>query len=307
MTRQKRRSQQRPAWVAERARELLLREPQYLYDPIFDSPDAERVILSTPESSPAESTNRAPSESVDFYTASLYRTPLLSPALESHLFRKMNYLKFRAHRLRQRLDPETATAQQVREIERLEGESLQVRNRIVEANLRLTVALAKKFSRGSSAQFEELLSEGHEALIRAVNHFDFSRGTKLSTYATWVIRNSFLAHFEREQRQARRRAQDHEAFVPDDLTDTSAPVPSERATRELRRSLAKILHQLSTRERTIIEARFGLNGFNDTHTLPELGRRFGVSKERVRQLQIIAIEKLRLFAKDERLEPPDDH
>src|SRR5262249_20060827 len=124
------------------------------------------------------------------YLASLYDAPLLSREQEIHLFRKMNYQKYRASKLRESLDPTRAKAADLDEIERLQKEALDAKNQIIRANLRLVVSIAKKHV-GSSNDFFELVSDGNMSLIRAVEKFDQARGFKFSTYASWAIMNNF--------------------------------------------------------------------------------------------------------------------
>ena len=100
----------------------------------------------------------------------------------------MNYLKSRANRLKERLDPDRPSPGDLDEIDRLLSEALAVKNRIVEMNLRLVVSIAKTRV-GSGYGLSECVSDGNLALIQAVDRFDFARGNKFSTYATRAIRN----------------------------------------------------------------------------------------------------------------------
>src|SRR5262249_14679004 len=133
------------------------------------------------------------------YLASLYGdAPLLSREQEAHLFRKMNYLKYRAAKLREALDPARARTADLDEYERLQGEALAVKNQIIRANLRLVVSIAKKRV-GTTNNFFELVSDGNMSLIRAVEKFDFARGFKFSTYASWAIMKNFARSIPEEK------------------------------------------------------------------------------------------------------------
>src|SRR5438132_527934 len=131
-------------------------------DPSFEDPAAVAEILG-PDPDPAvvegSRRSRAP-EALPAYLAGLYDIPLLSRAQERYLFRKMNYLKYRAHHLREVLDPSHCDAAQLDEIERLQHEALAVKNRIIQANLRLVVSIAKKYV-GPTNNLFELVSDGN--------------------------------------------------------------------------------------------------------------------------------------------------
>ena len=124
------------------------------------------------------------------YLASLYEVPLLTREQEAHLFRKMNYLKYKAGKLREKLDLNRPKRSLMDQIEKLYDESVATKNQIIRANLRLVVSIAKRYV-GPAGDFFELVSDGNMSLIRAVEKFDFSRGNKFSTYASWAIMKNF--------------------------------------------------------------------------------------------------------------------
>lgn len=293
------------AELKRRAEVILRREPQYVYHSSFEDRDQHEAILSPMPESHGRDRRLRPTEDADFYIARLYEVPLLSREQEAHLFRKFNYLKFRAHRLRQTLNPDSPSRERVEAIEWLEDEANRIRNHLVRANLRLLASLAKKFTQYTNARLDDLMSEGHLALIRAVEKFDFARGNKFSTYATGVLKNGFLYYLKREHRYSQRRVHADMVVMADSLEDDRAPLVSQRSLRDLRSSLAKLVDGLDERERKIIERRFGLAHDDEPQTLPQIGRELGVSKERVRQLQLRAIGKLRDSALEAHLEPPE--
>ena len=127
------------------------------------------------------------------YLASLYEVDLLNREQEQYLFRKYNYLKFKASRLREKLDPTKARAAAMDEIQQLYDEAVKIKNRIVQANLRLVVSIAKRHL-GASEDFFQLVSDGNMSLIRAAEKFDYTRGNKFSTYASWAIMKLSLIH-----------------------------------------------------------------------------------------------------------------
>ena len=155
------------------------------------------------------------------YLASLYEVPLLGREQEAHLFRKMNYLKFAANRLRERLDPARARTADLDEIERLQEDALAVKNQIIRANLRLVVSIAKRHV-GPSNNFFELVSDGNMSLIRAVEKFDYARGNKFSTYASWAIMKNFARTIPEENYRRDRFVTGHEEMfeaAADNRTD----------------------------------------------------------------------------------------
>jgi RNA polymerase primary sigma factor/RNA polymerase sigma factor len=142
------------------------------------APKREQQILAAmpPNDEPVKK-SRLPS-GLPPYLASLYEVPLLSRAQEGHLFRKMNYLKYKAAKLRERLDPSQPKSSVMDEIESLYDEAVGTKNLIIRANLRLVVSIAKRHV-GPIENFFELVSDGNMSLMRAVEKFDFSRGYNL--------------------------------------------------------------------------------------------------------------------------------
>jgi RNA polymerase primary sigma factor len=214
-----------------------------------------------------------------------------------HLFRKMNYLMHRAGKLRAALDPARVRASDLYEIQRLEEEALVVKNQLICANLRLVVALAKRHV-GWQTGFSELVSEGNMALIRAVEKFDFSRGFRLSTYATKAIVRVFARAIPRERGHHCRFVTGHEQFLKtaphhgqDDDTYESDP----RMSWE---TIAVMFRHLNGRERQVLTCRYGLDGAS-VQTLAQLGRVLGLTRERVRQIELQAHKKLRKLVLDE--------
>jgi RNA polymerase primary sigma factor len=226
-------------------------------------------------------------------TAGSRPAPLLSREQEAHLFRKMNYLKSLACRLRDRIDPAHARAAELDEVERLLVEAGAVRHRIIEANLRLVISVAKRLT-CPEGDLSERVSDGNLALVKAVDRFDYARGNKFSTYATWAILNDL--------RRTERRRNRHVRFVHGDwvmlraAADTRADEhEQEEAHRQRRCQVERLLDRLDGRERTIIAGRYGIGGTEKT--LKEIGAELGITRERVRQLELRAQEKLGRFAR----------
>ena len=286
----------------ERINRLAATPIDYIYNDEFDSPDAERVILAAGAARDAADAgdnvllSRVPAE-LPAYLQELYRTPLLGAHEERELFCRMNYLLHRAELARRRIadDPSKATSQMADEVERRLALATPVKNRLIQANLRLVVSIAKRHLSGEAAAgLFELVSDGNVALIRAVEKFDYSRGFRFSTYATWAITRSFARSVPDEYTQADRFRTGHDEFLLAAKDHRALPFPSEESEREeLRACVAHGLSQLDERERCVVERHFGFGGEGETQTLDEIGRAFGISKERVRQIEIRAMRKLR--------------
>jgi RNA polymerase primary sigma factor len=239
--------------------------------------------------------------------AACYEYPLLNAAQERHLFRKMNFLKFKAARLREQLgkdgdvDPARVTTRLLDQVEELQKEANEVKDVLINANMRLVVNIAKRHS-GQTDNFFELLSDGNMSLIRAVEKFDFGRGFKFSTYASWAIMKNFARTIPDEKHRRERFVTGHEEVfevAPDTRTDEHEVVATkERATH----SVNRLLEYLEPREREIIRMRAGLDSHAKGMTLEEIGQQFGITKERVRQLNARAMKKLRSIAEKEELD-----
>ena len=283
-----------------RAHRILETKLRYVYDPCFDAPDAERMILASQALilKPSHPKTDGP-VGLPPYLASLYRdAALLSREEEVDLFRKMNYLKHRASKLREALDPARAKSSDLDEIERLQEEALAVKNRIIRANLRLVVSIAKKRVAPARDLFE-LISDGNMSLIHAVEVFDFSRGFKFSTYASWAIIKNYARTIPAEKdRRVRFVTGLGEMFedTADPRCDEQEYESDRRCTQE---AVQGLLGRLDDRERRILVNRYGLGGAGEL-TLEQLGRELGITKERVRQIESRAQDKLRKFARARR-------
>ena len=169
------------------------------------------------------------------------------------------------------------------EIERLQEEALAVKNQIIRANLRLVVSIAKRHV-GPSNNFFELVSDGNMSLIRAVEKFDFSRGNKFSTYASWAIMKNFARTIPEENYRRDRFVTGHEEMF-EAAADTRADEHEyESVLKRMQEAVKGMLGHLDERERKIIISRFGLGGASE-QTLEQLGRELGITKERVRQIE----------------------
>ena len=284
-----------------RARQLLHRPIEYVYNPQFDLPNADALFLApppgaAPQADGAETSRRTPSpgrppEDLPPYLRSLYEVPLLTAEGEKRLFARYNYLKYKADRLRRRIDVRKVRTEDLKPIEALLVQANVTKNQLIRANLRLVVSIAKKHLGGPQSLFE-LISDGNVALMRSVEKFDLSRGTRFSTYASWAIMRNFARSVPRE-RYLLDRFTTGQDEVLDIASGLQAYAGDELRLPELRECLDVVLAQLSPLERSILVQHYGLDRPGDSKTLDQLGQRLGVSKERVRQIELAALRKLR--------------
>ncbi len=265
--------------------------PEFVYHALFDAPNADTLILDIPEpTAPREEGLVRVPKDLPPYLRSLYLTPLLTREQEQDLFRRYNYLKFKAARLLTSLDADIVTAEQCAALDDLLAKADDLRQRITRANLRLVVSIAKRHV-GGAANFFEVVSDGNMSLMRAVEKFDFSFGNKFSTYASWAIMKNYARSIPETHYHAARYVTGQDELL-DAAADRHAPAASDSDRRAVRNLLEAGLKELPEREREIVCAHFGL-GAASGHTLEELGKRFGVTKERIRQIEQRALARLR--------------
>ena len=300
-----------------------------------------------PEAGPSEEARRpVTSDLVRIYLREIGRVPLLTAEDEVELAKAIEAGLFADEKL---AGGQPCRGARQAELSLLAAEGLRAKQRLIEANLRLVVSIAKRYI-GRGLSFLDLIQEGNLGLIRAVEKFDYTKGYKFSTYATWWIRQAItraiadqartiripvhmvetinkMARVQRQLHQdlgreatpgeigaemglsatrvaeIQRIAQEpvslqapigeEDSDLGDFIEDTDAVVPMEAAAFiMLQDQLEQILDSLSGREQKIIQLRFGLT---DGHprTLEEVGREFGVTRERIRQIESKTLAKLR--------------
>jgi RNA polymerase primary sigma factor/RNA polymerase sigma factor len=275
----------------------------YIPNPLFGRAIAEKTILVELPQNPAPAKKTRLPSGLPPYLASLYEVPLLTREQEAHLFRKFNYLKYKATKLRDKLDAARAKSTELDAVERLYEQAVELKNQIVRANLRLVVSIAKRHV-GQGDNFFELVSDGNMSLIRAVEKFDFARGNKFSTYASWAIMKNFARTIPDEHKQRERFRTSHSEMFASTEEPRSDQYEQESAQAQRERQIGRILERLDEREQRIIISRFGLDHGQEPQTLKEVGAEMGVTKERVRQLEARALNKLRVAVVEEKIESP---
>jgi RNA polymerase sigma factor (sigma-70 family) len=204
--------------------------------------------------------------------------------------------------IQDRLAGRSADAAAARELLRWHRVAQRLREQIAETNLALVLAMAKRVRIGEN-EFGDLVSEGNMALMRAVDKFDCGRGFKFSTYACRAILKAFSRHGIKLAKHKQRFPTE---FDPELERSNHAEERREAARRESAAELRFIDEsnraELNDIEREVIEQRFGLDRpFIDRQpTLEQVGRAMGVTKERVRQIQNRALEKIRLAIEGEK-------
>jgi RNA polymerase sigma factor (sigma-70 family) len=277
------------------ARSLLEMDIDYMnHEEFSDASSSDRVetILATKYENKRKPRVK-PSPDLPAYFARLYETPLLTPQEEHDLFWAMNYLKYRANMLRLSLDANQPDEMLMQDIKQCLAHSKKVRDRIVQANLRLVVSLARKFADQYSS-FDELVSDGNVTLMNAAEKFDCSRGFRFSTYATHATQRDFYRQLNRRRKSAMRITGDQNEFLGQiGYEEVEEDVPMKTQGILYQKVMEVFGHELDEREQHIVCARFGINEQESGQTLRAVGNQLGISKERVRQLQMQALEKLK--------------
>lgn len=294
-----------PVALRERAAKVVTSEVDYIHNDEFEDESLhdEMMAISLEEAGKGKPRMKRPS-GLPNYLAGLYEIPLLTAEQERLLFRKMNYLRFQANRVRSAIDPDYAKKSELDRFDRLVGDADRVRNWIARCNLRLVVSIARKFT-DRDHTFDDLVSDGNVALLHAIEKFDYGRGFRFSTYATHAIRR---AYYRKVQQQKRRR--ERMALAPQELMN-EATDPWEQLHLDEKQYgavcdlIGRLSEELDEREQFILQARFGLIDSGQVQTLQSVAKSLGICKERVRQLQNRALSKVKDLAVDMRLEKPD--
>ena len=326
----------------------------YLYDQGIDVYDSEQERVKAEEEPGGDGDRKAAfdlsdipaDDTVSLYFKEMSRVPLLTREEEVKLAKRLK----RGRESRRQLARNGHDSQETARLEHLIKIGEEARRHLIKANTRLVVSIAKRY-RGHGVPFLDLIQEGNLGLIKAVEKFDYRRGNRLSTYATWWIRQSisralgeqgrtiripvhmsdrirklYKTAQSLEQEQGRRPTPEEiaeEMNIPPSkvqwmmrasrrslslerpvgkegegelehfIENKETPAPPDVAAQHLlAEKMEEVLFTLSPREARILRLRFGLQD-GHSYTLEEVGQRFGLTRERIRQIQSEALKKLR--------------
>ena len=308
-------------------------------------------MAQAPKPATSDAADLAVADPVRAYLKRIGKVPLLTAEQEVDLAKRIECGLYAFERLRRcRFGGEALSTEMRRDLAWLSRDGVRARDQLLEANLRLVVSIAKRYT-GSGMAILDLIQEGNLGLIRAVEKFDYVKGYKFSTYATWWIRQAItramadqartiripvhmvevINNLRRLQREmlvrlgreptvlelvhetgltpervveVRRYAQapisldqtmgdNGDSQFGDLIEDIDAVMPGEAASFSLLRDqLEQVLQTLSEREAGIVRLRFGLAD-GRPHTLDEIGQIYGVTRERIRQIESKTMSKLR--------------
>ncbi len=322
---------------------------------MVDELDAEEFAREARSARGEELALKAPTnDPVRMYLKEIGKVPLLTAEQEVILAKAIE----EGEAATAELDRATGGTVRVRELQRVERQGQLAKKKLIEANLRLVVSIARRYV-GRGMLLLDLIQEGNLGLIRAVEKFDYTKGYKFSTYATWWIRQAItraiadqartiripvhmvetinkLIRIQRQLLQDLGReptpeeigremefspekvreilkvsqepvsletpiGEEEDSHLGDFIEDSDAVVPVDAASFILlQEQLDSVLHTLSEREKKVIQLRFGLT---DGHprTLEEVGREFGVTRERIRQIESKTLSKLRHPSRSQKL------
>jgi RNA polymerase sigma factor (sigma-70 family) len=291
-----------------RAAALLAHKIAYVPSDEFLERDARELILGKPLSvRPREPDRRVePFELLGEhllpeYLQVLKNTPVLTREQEIELFRRYNFLKWLVANERHRLQLSRVSATLLSELEGCLEQAEEIRRVLVEANLRLVVSIASKHA-GAGANFADLVSKGNFALIEAVEQFDYTTGFRFSLRASLNIAKEYAKVSGRSTELTPKRAASVATFQRGLRETTAGVLAVERA----RHDLAQVIREeLDEREQYVILNHFGLTGSSvkkNTKTLKQIGDHLDLTKERVRQLELAALQKLRQSLSKEQFE-----
>ncbi len=235
------------------------------------------------------------------YLQTLKDTPVLNRERELELFRRYNYLKYLACKSRADIKLSSVSGTRLAEIENYLAEAETIKKIIVEANLRLVVSIASKHTT-SGTGFLELVSKGNFALIKALEEFDYTKGFRFGKLASLNIAKEYAKVSGKSTELSRKRAASL-ANIQRGFEGASADIAAiERA----RQSLTQVIkNELDEREQYIILNHFGLVGSpvkKQTKSLKQIGENLFLTKERVRQIELTALQKLRQSLSSEEFE-----
>ncbi|MBN2377509.1 MAG: sigma-70 family RNA polymerase sigma factor [Sedimentisphaerales bacterium] len=249
-----------------------------------------------------------PAGVMESYWQDIRTGQLLTQRQEAFLFRKYNYLKYLADELCRNINLKNPRGTQVRKAQQYLRQAELIKDWLIRSNLRLVVSVARKHTHRES-ELLELISEGNLAAMNAVEKFDYTRGFKFSTYATWAIVKRFATYRTKLSRRSSQIIQETEQEPLEVAQDLRVEPSIVVAVESARKSLFDVMREtLEQRERTIVQEHFGLDeqqkvpGLRKARSLSQIADMVGLSKERVRQIELLALQKLRKVLTPEQFE-----
>lgn len=299
-----------------------------------------------PQIDPFDLSGIAADDTISLYLKEMARVPLLAPAEEIMLAKALE----KGRKAQKKLSKKQCSEDETYKFHRFMREGDRARDHLIKANTRLVVSIAKKYM-GQGVPFSDLIQEGNLGLMKAVEKFDYRRGYKFSTYATWWIRQAITRaladqgrtirvpvhmsdrirklhqvsrqleqvwgrkptpeelaeHLDLEPAKVRWMlrvsrhpvslerpvGEEEDSELGNFIEDEDAPTPPDAAYhRLLQEKLEDVLSTLTPREARILRLRFGLQN-GRSYTLEEVGKKFGLTRERIRQIEGQALRKLR--------------
>lgn len=302
--------------------------------------------ISVPTVDPFDLSGIAADDTISLYLKEMARVPLLAPAEEIMLAKSLE----KGRKAQRKIEKNSHTEEEKLKLRRYVRDGNKARDHLIKANTRLVVSIAKKYM-GQGVPFSDLIQEGNLGLMKAVEKFDYRRGYKFSTYATWWIRQAItraladqgrtirvpvhmsdrirkLHQVSRQLEQVWGRkptpeelaeqmelepskvrwmlrvsrhpvslerpvGEEEDSELGNFIEDEDAPTPPDAAYHHLlQEKLEDVLSTLTPREARILRLRFGLQN-GRSYTLEEVGKKFGLTRERIRQIEGQALRKLR--------------
>lgn len=268
----------------------------YFAEQSFEDPDqAERLLGEPLNATAATVANGLESSGVRSSNVGgrLGSQSRLNTTEEMHYFRQYNYYKYCAAALQAEVRGCRGCVAMLADLERLIANSLRIRNRLVEANLRLVISIVNKIAGVTSTKRDELISVGSEALLSAVEKFDYRRGFRFSSYAYAAIQRSIYGALRADRRHQQRLAPNGHEITDSASKDASSADRQYIEAAEARREVHRLLQVLEPREREILMMRLGFGANALPVSFQAIGQSIGLSKQRVATLYHQIMAKLR--------------